>query len=189
MQRVRQILFGVVAISTCWFGMLVMHEMGHVIGALITGGTVERVVLHPLTISSTHVSPNPSPSVVVWLGPIWGATFPLAIAWLCPAETFWRALAVFFAGFCLIANGAYIGLGSFEQIGDCKEMADTGTSAGSMIALGLMCVPSGFYLWHGLGSFKNYFDKQNQIPAMVFFSITGFLALPLAIELIFSPQV
>ena len=28
--------------------MMAFHELGHVVGALLTGGTVERVVLHPL---------------------------------------------------------------------------------------------------------------------------------------------
>jgi hypothetical protein len=42
-----------------------------------TGGTVERVVLHPLSISRTDVSPNPHPVAVVWLGPIVGSVVPL----------------------------------------------------------------------------------------------------------------
>ncbi len=188
MQRTQQILFAIVAIATCWFGMLVLHEMGHVVGAFLSGGTVERIVLYPLTISSTHVSPNPNPGLVVWLGPVWGATFPLVVAWLCPARSIWRKLAVFFAGFCLIANGAYIGIGSIDQIGDCKEMANTGTSAAVMIAFGIVCVPSGFYLWHRLGSIRNYFDSQNQIPSIVTISIAVFLILMLTVEFLFSPS-
>jgi hypothetical protein len=38
-----------------WLGMQAAHELGHVIGALATGGQVVQVVLNPLTISRTDV--------------------------------------------------------------------------------------------------------------------------------------
>jgi len=59
--------------------MMAVHEFGHVIGALTSGGVVERVVLYPLTISRTDVSPNPNPSIVVWLGPILGCVIPVCV--------------------------------------------------------------------------------------------------------------
>src|SRR5262249_52756079 len=106
-----------------WLGMQAVHEGGHVGGALLTGGRVAQVVLHPLTISRTDLAENPKPLVVVWAGPVFGALMPLAlwagaVALRLPGA-FWLR---FFAGFCLIANGAYIGAGSFAAIGDCSEM-------------------------------------------------------------------
>lgn len=89
--------------------MMAVHEFGHVIGALVTGGSVERVVLRPLTISRTDVSRNPHPGVVVWLGPILGCGIPVVVWRLIPrGMTIVRNIAMFFAGFCLLANGAYI---------------------------------------------------------------------------------
>src|SRR5262245_37834095 len=98
--------------------MQAVHEAGHVLGARLTGGRVERVVLHPLTISRTELAENPQPLVVAWAGPVFGATAPIL---------FWAAARLmrlpgafvlrFFAGFCLLANGLYIGVGSFERIG------------------------------------------------------------------------
>ena len=49
-----------------WLGMQAVHELGHVFGAWLTGGRVQQVVLHPLTISRTDLAENPSPLVVVW---------------------------------------------------------------------------------------------------------------------------
>ena len=60
-----------------WIGMQAVHELGHVLAASATGGTVQRVVLHPLTISRTDVSPNPSPLAVAWAGPLVGVILPL----------------------------------------------------------------------------------------------------------------
>ena len=39
-----------------WFVMMAVHELGHVVGALATAGSIERVILSPLTISRTDVS-------------------------------------------------------------------------------------------------------------------------------------
>ena len=81
------------------------------LGAFLTGGKVSRVILHPLTISCTILAYNPRPLLVVWAGPVIGAVIPF-IAFLL-AKVFKSPgihLFGFFAGFCLVANGAYIGL-------------------------------------------------------------------------------
>jgi hypothetical protein len=136
----------------CWLGMMAVHECGHVIGACATGGRVERVVLHPLTISRTDLAENPHPLAVVWAGPVLGALLPLA-AWLLAVAFRWSQayLLRFFAGFCLIANGAYIACGSFERIGDCGVMLQHGASLWQLWLFGAVAVPAGFALWHRQG--------------------------------------
>jgi hypothetical protein len=135
-----------------WLGMQAVHEAGHVLAARLTGGVVARVVLHPLTISRTDLAHNPAPLVVVWAGPLFGALVPLL---------FWAAAALarvpgafvlrFFAGFCLIANGAYIAVGSFDRIGDAGEMLRFGSPMWLLWLFGLLTVPPGLWLWHGQG--------------------------------------
>jgi len=137
-------------IPVCWLGMMLVHEAGHVAGAKLTGGTVQQVVWHPLVISRTDVNPNPSPLVVVWAGPLLGTLLPM-VAWGLLFR--WRCafLIKFFAGFCLIANGAYIGYGSFEKIGDCREMLIHETPIVVLWLFGVTACSLGFYLWNGLG--------------------------------------
>lgn len=140
------------------------HEFGHVLGGVVTGGTIRRVILHPLAISRTDVSPNPYPAIVVWMGPLTGCVLPLCLAWLCRH----RAAVVsnslrFFTGFCVIANGAYIAIGSFQHIGDCREMHATGTPLWVMLAFGTMTIPPGFFIWHKLGSLSEFFSKPQLI--------------------------
>ena len=132
---------------------MAVHELGHVAGAWMTGARVTMVVLHPLAISRTDVVDNQRPLVVVWAGPIVGVVAPLAV-WLVAERLGWPEayLVRFFAGFCLIANGAYIGVGSFEGIGDAGVMLQHGSSRGQLWMFGLVCVPLGLWLWHGLGS-------------------------------------
>lgn len=137
-----------------WLLMQAVHESGHVLGAWLTGGHVTKVVLHPLTISRTDVSPNPRPLIELWAGPLWGAGFPVA-AWRlgvlglpCGLVSWLR----FFAGFCLIANGGYLGYGVIEPIGDAEELVRLGTPHWWLGLFGLITVPIGLRLWHGLGA-------------------------------------
>ena len=144
--------------------MYCTHELGHVVGAFVTGGQVESVALSPLTISQTILSSNPSPLIVVWLGPIVGSFLPLVVCLFVPSRfTALKKLAYFFAGFCLVANGAYIGFGSIELVGDCVEMHRAGTPSWLMILYGAVSFVAGLLTWHLLGSPDNYFARKNQI--------------------------
>jgi len=135
-----------------WLAMMIVHEAGHVIGARLTGGIVERVVLHPLAFSRTDVAPNPHPLVVVWSGPLLGVLLPAIAFAAASALKFQSAyLLRFFAGFCLIANGAYIGAGSFGRIGDAGVMLRHGSWAWQLWAFGAVALAAGLSLWHGLG--------------------------------------
>lgn len=152
MFKLRQSVLIASTLLSSWLAMQVVHEFGHVLGAWISGATVVRVVLNPLTISRTDVGPNPHPLIVVWAGPVLGIVLPLAcwaIATRLPVS--WSFLLRFFAGFCCLANGWYIGLGSFEGIGDCGEMLRHGSSRWQLWLFGAIVAPLGLLLWHGQG--------------------------------------
>ena len=153
-------------LALSWFAMMAVHELGHVLGALVSGGAVTRVVLHPLTISRTDVAPNPHPLLVVWAGPLFGAAAPL-LAWIAAKSArvpFWFVLQ-FFAGFCLIANGAYLGVGSFDNIGDAGDLIRHGAPIWQLWLFGIICVPSGLWLWHGLGPHFGFGDADGKVHA------------------------
>jgi hypothetical protein len=135
-----------------WFGMQAAHEAGHALGAKVRGGRVDAVCLHPLTISHTELSENPAPLFVVWAGPLVGVVIPL-LAWAIAATARWSPtfLLRFFAGFCLIANGAYLFGGSVAGVGDAGVMLRHGSPAWHLWAFGLVTVPTGLALWHNQG--------------------------------------
>lgn len=186
MKRIEQVILIVSVLGFSWLGMQAIHELGHMLGALITGGSVIRVILHPLALSRTDVRPNPSPLFVVWAGPVIGSILPL-LAWLiartfkCPHLFLFR----FFAGFCLIANGVYIGVGSVNGVADAGDMLRHGSSQWQLILFALLIIPPGFYLWNGLGP-KFGIGKANgsvNRPAALI-SLTLFLLI-IAAELAF----
>ncbi len=150
----------------CWLGMQAIHEAGHVLGAWLTGGRVAQVVLNPLTTSRTDLADNPRPFVVVWTGPLFGVAVPLLIWGVAAAARVpWAFVLRFFAGFCLLANGLYIGVGSFDRVGDCGEMLRHGSEMWHLWLFGAVTSPAGFWLWHrqgphfGLGSAKRQVSR------------------------------
>jgi hypothetical protein len=186
--RFFQFLLLVSLAAFSWLAMQAVHELGHVLHAGLSGGAVERVVLHPLDISRTDVSPNPHPLFVAWGGAAWGCSIPLAlwaaVRWLArprekggqspfagtaqrraPTRSVGRRtngdcplfshayLVRWFAGFCLIANGAYLAGGSFMPGGgeDAGVLLANGAAQWQLLAFGVPAVAAGLYLWHGLG--------------------------------------
>ncbi len=130
--RIWQALLIVFAGGLSWLAMMGVHELGHVVNAALSGGHVERVVLHPWTISRTDLSPNPSPRFVAWGGAVWGTAIPLALLVVVRlAARSYAYLAAFFAGFCCLANGLYLAAGSFGGVGDAGDLLRHGAGAGN----------------------------------------------------------
>src|SRR6185312_14745270 len=156
MRRVPQ---GTLILSTLcgsWLGMMAIHEFGHVLHAWLSGGAVAGVDLPLVGFSQTHVSPNPHPQFAAWGGAVRGALIPLAL-WLVVRR--WARphafLAAFFAGFCCLANGAYLVAGSFvgamSDADDAHELLRHGVEHWQLIAFGVIAGAIGIRLWHGLG--------------------------------------
>jgi hypothetical protein len=166
MKRLHQGVLIVSAALGSWLGMQAVHEFGHVLGAWLTRGRVARVILHPLTLSRTELAHNPIPLVVVWAGPVLGALLPLGL-WGA-AVGVWRPgafLLRFFAGFCLIANGAYIAFGSFDGVGDCGEMLRHGSAIWQLWLFGAATIPAGLWLWHRQGPHFGIGPARGQVSA------------------------
>jgi hypothetical protein len=177
MKRFTQVLLIVTFIGFCWLAMQAIHETGHVLAACLTGAKVAKVVLYPLTFSRTDLSDNPHPLAVVWGGPLFGSLCPLLIFLLARAVRLaWLYLPRFFVGFCLIANGAYIGAGWFlADEGDPRVMMANGSPIWLLVLFGVLTIPLGLLLWHrqganfGLGQAGGRVNARAAITSAVLF--------------------
>jgi hypothetical protein len=185
MQRLHQVILVLSTLFGSWLGMQAVHELGHVLGAMLSGGQVAQVVLHPVTISRTDLIKNPRPLVVVWAGPLVGVILP-PILWGILAVTRMQGafVARFFAGFCLIANGAYIGVGSFVGAGDCGEMLRHGSNAWVLWLFGAVSVPMGLWLWNGLGPNFGLGRGQGNVNHRVAYATLAIFALLVVLGLL-----
>jgi hypothetical protein len=183
-QNVHQAILVASTVLGSWLGMQAAHELGHVLGAFLTGGKIATVVLHPLTISRTEMIDNPHPLIVVWGGPLVGVMLPLTLwgllEWTRVPGAF---VARFFTGFCLISNGAYLGAGSFVGAGDCGEMLRQGSPVWVLRMFGAVALPVGLRLWNGQGSEFGLGDSQGKVShpvaygSLVIFSLLVLLGL------------
>ncbi len=152
MDRFYQVILILATVIFSWLAMMVVHELGHVIHAWISGGVVTKVVLCPWEFSRTDVSPNPAPLFVAWGGATWGALIPVLL-WFMARHVLssYSYLMAFFAGFCCVANGAYIGVGSVGRAGDAGDLLRLGAAQWQLLICGVTAVALGLCFWNGLG--------------------------------------
>lgn len=150
MTRFPKPLLIAIFIYPSWLVMMTLHECGHVLHALLSGGRVIYLTIPLLGFSRTDVSPNPAPLFVAAGGPLWGCIFPYIM--LGVYRLFSRHQPAFFlrlfAGFCCIANGAYIGTGAIMPVGDAKMLRSHGAPAWTLAVFGIIAIGLGLWEWH-----------------------------------------
>jgi hypothetical protein len=107
--------------------------------------------------------------------------FGLAAAFRAPGLYLFR----FFAGFCLIANGVYIGAGRFLAEGaDPWVMTENGSPRWLLVAFGIIAFPLGLYLWHRQGSHFGLGTAKGKVNTSAALVSTGLLIALVAVELV-----
>jgi mannose/fructose/N-acetylgalactosamine-specific phosphotransferase system component IIC len=161
MRPVARMLIAAVALYASWLGMMAVHELGHVIHARLSGGVVAAVHVPMVGYSVTEYAVNPRPRFVAWGGAVWGSVLPL-VGWgiarrvRMPGSRWLQ----FFAGFCLVANGAYLGVGWAMRVGDAQELLTLGTPRAALCAFGIVALTAGLLIWHDLGPMIPHKTKQ-----------------------------
>ena len=139
------VTWAIALVGCSWPVMNWTHEVGHGVSARLTGGQVARVVLDPRTFARTDYGANPAPLVVVWGGPTTGtaAGALLALPLLTRRGRVLGCTAALLGASCLLANGAYIGLGVVSPVADTEVMARLGVPRWAMAAFGIPVVLAG----------------------------------------------
>jgi hypothetical protein len=161
--RFFQALLIVSTAGLSWLLMMAVHESGHVLHGWWSGARLAGLHLPVWGFSRTDFAVNPHPLFVAWGGPFWGCLWPLAVAGILRIPSAGRRhtecacyyLAAWFAGFCLVANGAYLLGGAFLGGGgdDAGVILQSGGHRWQLVAFGLPTIAAGLYLWNGLGPY------------------------------------
>src|SRR5262249_12679286 len=133
---------------------------------------------------------NPHPLAVVWCGPLLGSAIPLAAFVLAAAL---RAPGVylvrFFAGFCLVANGIYVGAGRFLGEGaDPWVMTQNGSPRWLLVGFGALTFPLGLYLWHRQGPHFGLSEARGNVSTGATFTSVALFVTLAGAELIRNVQ-
>ena len=188
MVRAQQVMLIVSVVLLSWYGMMAVHELGHVVAALATGGRVDRVMLPMVGFSQTVITGQPNMLVTVWAGAVVGVLVPLmvygvwrALRW--PCDYIWR----FFCGVCLLVNGAYLAFGTFNGAGDVGDLLFYGAAKWQLWLFGAITMPVGVWMWHGIGSHFGLGAARGRVQPLAAYICTGLLALLFIALLIVSP--
>lgn len=183
--RAFQVLLAISFAAFSWLGFMVVHESGHILVGWVSGASLAHVTLHPLQVSWSAFVPNPHPQAVAWGGPVLGSLLPLAL--LAIARAF-RApgsyLFQFFAGFCLVANGAYMLIDTFERAGDAATLIREGAASWQIIMFGLVAAPLGFWCWHRLGHHFGLGAARGRVSRSAAIISASLLVITIAAELL-----
>jgi hypothetical protein len=186
MKRQHQFVLIGGTLGFCWLAMQAVHELGHVMGAAASGGRVAEVVLHPAKISYTRLAVNRHPLFVAWMGPIVGVTLPIAVLAAARGANVrgWYVFQ-FFAGFCLVANGAYLAFGSLDRVGDAGDLMRLGVPLLLLWLFGLVTIPIGLWLWHGLGPHFGFGNRGGQVDPAAAYAMVVLVVFIVVLELVF----
>jgi hypothetical protein len=187
MKRLPQIILITTFLPFCWLSMQAAHEFGHVLAAWATGGQVTHVALYPTVFSRTDLAYNPRPLVVVCAGPLIGALLPL-VAFLLAAMGGIPGVFLFrfFAGFCLIANGAYMAFGPGEGGADTGIMLSHGLPRVVLVLFGMLAIPTGLYLWHRQGAHFGLGNAQDRVQWSTAIASAALLLTMIGLEILFN---
>lgn len=187
MKRQHQLLLIAASVLFSWLAMQAVHELGHVAAAAASGGRIGEVILYPTTISYTRLTENPHPLFVAWMGPIVGVVLP-CIAMVIARLLRWRGwyLFQFFAGFCLITNGAYLAFGSLNVVGDAGDILRHATPPWLLWLFGAITIPIGLWSWNGLGRHFGLGSNAEQVDRTVTYFISACVLILVTLELVFS---
>jgi hypothetical protein len=89
----------------------------------------------------------------------------------------------FFAGFCLVANGVYIGPMSFTPAGDPADLLRYGCPQWVMLVFGAVSIAAGFALWHGQSAKFGFGRESRPILWRHVLGTATLLAVVVAMEL------
>lgn len=85
-----------------------------------------------------------------------------------------------------MANGVYLGMGTWTGDGDAGDLLTTGASGWHLVIFGLVASACGFALWHGQGATFGFKNNHERITLGSVILAVGLLVVTLGLELCFS---
>ena len=92
------------------------------------------------------------------------------------------------AGFCLIANGAYIACGPADGAADTGVMMQHGSARWAMVAFGIVTATVGVYLWHGQGESFGLGAAKGKVSRQAVIVSAALLVAIVGLELIINSK-
>lgn len=120
-----------------------IHESGHALNAVLTGGSLNKITMSPLSWCYTWTSGG-NRIFVIWGGFLWQTIIPIVLLFLCFKSRI-ALYALFLALVSFAESGIYMIAGAAAGIGDGGSLVKLGTPPFILITVGgillLCCLP------------------------------------------------
>ena len=146
-------------------GMVLLHELGHVVAIVLSGGKVDYVQVFPVDFGFTARAVDPHPLLATWGGPILGCAFAVVILLLVAlAAPRFIAPALMLVVVAFLANGMYLAVGVFSGVGDAGDLLRHGMPPWSLVAVGLALVAAGVSFASMIGAVLRVGKSYTSMP-------------------------
>ena len=134
------VVFGLLLLAA-WCVMTLTHELGHILGGWVSGGTLTQADLVPWRMPYSFFEPNPYPLFTLWCGPLFGVIGPVVIGAMVRERWAW-----FIADFCILANGMYIATAwlSGDHHLDAPKLLEHGAQPESILVYCVVTIGIGY---------------------------------------------
>lgn len=169
----------------------IVHELGHGLTLIATGGELDFIEVSPFSWSYAHYRSNPEPMATSWSGFLWETIFGvLAFSILWIAKSRLSLFGVVLAIASLAGTGIYMLVGAVLRIGDSAALIRMGVPPAVLVITGSvllllvlpLILPLGGLL--GVGKGKN----KLRITILVFSPIVAYLLAMVAFNLWHNPD-
>ncbi len=168
----------------------IMHELGHALAVIATGGEVSFIEVSPFSWSYTHYISDPEPMATSWGGFLWGTmigVFTFLILWIVRSRL--SLFGAVFAVTSLAYAGIYMLVGAVLRIGDSAALMWMGIPQAVLIAIGGMLLLLVLPLILPLGVLLGIGRGRNRLgtTVLVFSPILAYLLVMAAFNLSQNP--
>lgn len=134
-------VFGMLLVAS-WCVMTFTHEVGHIFGGWVSGGTLSQADLVPWRMPYSFFDPNPHPLFTLWCGPMFGVIGPALTGMIIRKKWSW-----FIADFCILANGMYIATAwlSGDHYLDTAKLLEHGAHPVSILVFCIVTIGIGYF--------------------------------------------
>lgn len=169
----------------------IIHELGHALTLVATGGEVDFIEVSPFSWSYAHYTSDPEPMATSWGGFLWETVFGLFaffVLWIAKSRL--SLFGVVLAIASLAGTGIYMLVGAVLRIGDSAALIRMGVPPSALIVIGSfllllvlpLILPLGVLL--GVGKGKNKLTTT----ILVFSPIVAYLLAMVAFNLWRNPD-
>jgi|ERR1043166_148892 hypothetical protein len=124
----------------------ILHECGHLLSGILSGGRALGLTSHPFSWSMARVADCRHPQFMTWGGILWSGLLGLIIfIFSYPSRSIVLFPILLTSSLLILVNGVYFTTGTLIRAGDPADLMEYGVGAPVLLVIGCACLLAGSY--------------------------------------------